>query len=379
MLTRIFRLTSLILSLFLLSFASLQPSFAQSPTPLNDTTELEAEITDSQAMLNNGPHIFAGNKLTLDQTYSGNVYAAGGEVIVTGDIMGDLIVAGGSVTVDGPISGDIYAAGGTVVITSSVGGTVTAAGGEVRLTETAEVEHAALIAAGTFRQTGTVLGNLQVKAEHVILAGVVGQSATVDTDELTVSEAALFGENLQAEVDDTINVSENAQVAGEKSVNLSEKKETQKPSALRWSIGWVVNFLGRVIVMAIALLLFGASVKQASLNLEKHWPNAFMKGALFVVAVPILVILLMLTILGMPAAILMAFAYFLLLMIAWVVPGFWIGRVMSPKGSLYLQGFLGALVVSVVSSLPMIGWIFRVLLAVLGSGAFVRLFWKSDK
>ena len=62
------------------------------------------------------------------ETLSGNVYSAGGEVVVSGDLAGDLVCAAGDVFLTGRISDDVVVAGGDLHLTGEVGGDVSRGG-----------------------------------------------------------------------------------------------------------------------------------------------------------------------------------------------------------------------------------------------------------
>jgi len=54
------------------------------------------------------------------EVIDGDLYVAGGTIIIDGTINGDLIAAGGTITVNGMVDGSIMAAGGTVNINGEV-------------------------------------------------------------------------------------------------------------------------------------------------------------------------------------------------------------------------------------------------------------------
>ncbi len=341
-----------------------------------------AVAVDDLELLNDGPHFFADKTVTLDQDYTGSVYAFGGEVRLTGLVDGDLIVAGGSVTIDGSVLGDVYAAGGTVVVNGDIGGNLTVGGGEVQLTSSGEVAGAVIAGSGNYRQEGNVLGDLKLGAKTALLAGMVGQTATLQAEKLTVADQAVIGEDLKAQIGKESMVSDQAQITGERSVEIRPDKLTKtqpgKMAKVSWSGKWLFSLVGRVIVMLLAVALFGETLKKAGTVFDRRWPDALWKGAAFLVLIPFGILTLMLTIIGLPAALLIGMVYGLVLLTAWVVPGYWLGRLLVPKVSPYAQGTVGALILSIVVHLPILGMIASLLLAVLGTGALIDL-WRRGK
>lgn len=358
---------TLALILLLLGF-SVSTVRAQSPSPTVLPVELDS--------LDDGPHFFGGRTLTLDQAYTGTVYAGGGEVKFTGTVDGDLVIFGASVVIDGSVLGDVYTAGGTVIVNGDIGGTLTAAAGELRIAKEGEVSGAVVGGARTYRQEGNVLGDVQFGAKDIVLSGMIGQNARFETDKLVIADLAIIGENLSAEVRRTASVSDQAEIGGEKSVTLQPQTNRQKKTtSLSWSANWLFSLIGRLVVVLIALALFGETIQKAGAVFNRRWPDALWKGAAFVVLVPLAILTLMLTVVGLPAAMLVGLFYILVLLTAWVVPAFWLGRLLVPKVSPYAQGAVGAVIATLVVSVPMLGWVVWLGLSVLGTGALLDL-WR---
>lgn len=373
MLQRFFR--GLTLASFLFLGIGVTAVFAQSPVPVAELT-----IADEELTINDGPHFFADQQVILDDTYLGSVYAAGGEVRLTGTVDGDLVVMGGSVVVEGTVVDDIYAAGATVIINGDVGGNVTVAGGEVRIDPNGEVVGNVIAAAKAYSHQGSVLGDIMVGGKNVKLSGMIGQSAKIEADKLEVGDTATIGENLQAEVRRESNISDSAQIVGERNVSVQQQTaQEKKASPVSWSAKWLFGMVGRILVMAIGLALFGGVIKKAASVFDRRWPDALWKGAAFAVVVPFLILTLMLTIIGFPAAMLVGIVYVFIMFTAWVMPAYWLGRLLVPKVSQYAQGIVGAVIVSLVTFIPVFGWVVRLLLAVLGTGALIDLWRRGNK
>lgn len=78
--------------------------------------------------------IFAGTVI-IQGDVDGDVQAFAGTVQVQGTVSGDLQAAAGTVLVDGSVSGDVEVAGGTLAIDGSVGGDVRSGAGTTQLGE----------------------------------------------------------------------------------------------------------------------------------------------------------------------------------------------------------------------------------------------------
>lgn len=156
----------------------------------------------------------AGEEVVVpaDETVAGNLYVSGGTVRVDGDVDGDLVAAGGRVHVTGTVEGNALIAGGEVTVDGDVGGSTRVAGGDVmvtgettedlagtagrlRIAQTADVGATVLFAAGQVRLDGTVAGDvLGVTGDYAQtgeVAGTTDVTVAAPEEEPTVAERAL--------------------------------------------------------------------------------------------------------------------------------------------------------------------------------------------
>jgi cytoskeletal protein CcmA (bactofilin family) len=108
-------------------------------------------------------YVFAGTA-TIDGSVDGDLLAFGGQVHVNGDISGDLIVAGGNVDVAGSVTGDVRAAGGQMNVTGSVTEDLVMTGGQVTLASSGTVGGDLIVSGGNVSVAGTVTGAIEASA-----------------------------------------------------------------------------------------------------------------------------------------------------------------------------------------------------------------------
>ena len=155
----------------------------------------------------------SGERVVLgrDDTVTEDLYLAGGEVTVLGDIDGDLVVAGGQVQVEGRVTGDVLAVGGQVTLSGPVGGSIRAAGGDVTVKST--VAHDAVLVGGQLSvPAGAVVGrDLMVAGGRVDASGAVGRDVHGRAGEFTVGGPVSGDVFAQSE---TLRLAQNARVGG---------------------------------------------------------------------------------------------------------------------------------------------------------------------
>ena len=133
---------------------------------------------------------YSGNEVKITDPVADDVFVTGGMIEVDAPVR-SITAAGGSITINAPVSGDVIAAGGTIFINGDVGGKVVAVGGTIDLAgnvttnvvlqggtvtiqESATIGKDAMISAGSVQNAGTVLGKLTVQSQSVENTGHAG-------------------------------------------------------------------------------------------------------------------------------------------------------------------------------------------------------------
>lgn len=123
----------------------------------------------------------------------------GGTVVIeSGETVNDVTATGGEIVVRGTVDGDLRAYGGDVHIAEGgeVTGIVRAYGGDVRID--GAVQGNALVYAGTttLGETGTVDRSFGAVGSDVTIAGSVGADANVVASSITLTDSAVIGGSL---------------------------------------------------------------------------------------------------------------------------------------------------------------------------------------
>jgi hypothetical protein len=321
--------------------------------------------------------------ISAGETIDGDLYLFAGTATVDGTIDGDLTVLGGQVTLNGTVAGDLLAAGGTVIIGGSVQGDVRTSGGQVNLR--GETGEDVLAAAGqlTLDAGGTVGGDLIVTGGQVDVAGSVAGSVegaagaysrtgSVGGTEHVVVEEATEEEDAAGEaandVFDALRHFVVLLILGAlilwlvpRFLGSSEATLRSRPGAsLLWGvitvIGYVVFVIAALLLMILLAIAFGLLQVAALVVIE------FVTGLLTISIVTFLLVL--------------AAAYF-----ADLVVGLALGRLFA-SGSLTSRwqelGLLaaGAAVVVILTSLPAIGFLAKLVVICLGIGAMALAAWR---
>lgn len=264
------------------------------------------------------------------------VFVAGAAPVVREPVAGDLFVAGGAVAIEAAVAGDVTAGGGALRLDAAVGGSLQAAagridvrgaidrdarlaGGQIELGPQSVVGDDLWIAGGQLRLLGAVNGDVHAAGGHVLIDGPIGGDVAVGSGELALGPNARIAGALRHR-GGVVRRDPAAQVGGGVrswpgwGERASAVRTTAPPDPL---VGW-----GWALALALlaALLLALAPGFQARVGrtLLRQPVASVMLGFAWLVAAPLVLLALMVTVIGIPLTLLGVLLYLLLLPLAYV-------------------------------------------------------------
>jgi cytoskeletal protein CcmA (bactofilin family) len=270
-----------------------------------------------------GDRFIAGGTVRHDTPVDGDLIGVGGDVELNAAVKGDVVVMGGDVRLRAPVGSDVYAAGGTVTIESSVGGNARIAGGNAEVTGTGSVTGNLSIAGGDVMILGPVKGNVHAAGGNVLIDSEIGGDVSTGAGTLELGPNARITGKLKYTGPDDIRRHPDAQVSGgivKKEVRTREtRRHVETVTHDRsFSLGgwlWTLGLIGLAALLAAA---FPAATKRLGGELRENTGLVFLLGFCALVGLPIFAILLMVTIIGLPLALIVVLLYFLLLLLGYV-------------------------------------------------------------
>lgn len=316
-----------------------------------------------------------GETVAVNGHFYNDVVIAANNVTIDGIVDGDILTAGTNVTIKAEVKGDVRAAGGNVIIEGLVHKNTTLAGGQVEISENAALSKDLVVFGGTVQILGPVYGNVKVYSGQVTLNNTISGNADLDESEITFGEQAQVMGDLSyvAAADMALDVSD--QVEGQ--IKRTEPTATPASSTKEDKSGWdkygTSGFWMWNLLKMLGLLLVGLIVsslcKQTTNNVVKNMYASPFRGLLIGLLVfiftPIVAIIAMFTVIGLPLGMISLACYFVLLYVSMVFVGAAIGKKIMPSAaSLVGPTFIGLIIVYCVKMIPYIG-LFIVFLAVL--------------
>lgn len=336
-----------------------------------------------------GPAVTVGPEETIDD----DLVATGTEITVAGHITGDLYAFGRSLTVadTAQIDGDIIAAAQTVVVDGTIGGSVRAAGQFVRLERHTRIAGSAVAAGQDASIDGAIGRGLAAAAQSLQVGGTVGKDVRATAERLTISPTAKIAGDLRYSSGQETTIPSG--VVGGQVRYQAPAERPARPRADLSVLGWVMRGLWLIgnAVVGLLLIHFFPRLREAGRVAMVDRPGVtFVTGLVALVAIPVLAIVLLLTFVGMPLALVTAFGYAGFLYIGWLLLAYVVGVVAIAAYRRTQQGpaaaaeavaaptvapewlfLLGLAALFVVGLIPFLGGLIGLLGASMGLGALL--------
>jgi cytoskeletal protein CcmA (bactofilin family) len=349
-----------------------------------------AEPQVGQTVVQSGPAVASdlyafGGGVDIHADVQGDLVAAGSRVVTAGRVQGNLIVAAGSVVIGGTVVRNVRGAGGAVTISGHVGGNLNAGGGTVVLTPEALIDGRARLVGGEVHVAGTVANKLYAAGAVIVLAGEFQDDVELVAQEIEVLPTTRIKGGLTYWSPRDARIDGKAKIQGGVTHNLPELPRALTRTGTALVTVSRLLFMAALIVTGVALyLLFPVFTVLASHTIGSDPVKSLGIGLLLVAAMPVIAILTMLTILGIPLGLILFVLYFAALLVGFLITAFFLsdvgarafirpGRRSRAVRVVWLILALGVL--ALVNQVPVLGGVLMAAVLV-GSGAMSLYVWR---
>ncbi len=280
--------------------------------------------------IHEGNYIRVGQSIDVSGTVTKDVMVVGRAITVTGSVGGDVLAVGQTVTIKGHVAGNVRVVGAQVIIEGTVGKNVTLVAQSSTLTKGSRVGWDAFVRGSVAQFHGIVDGSVQVGAETITLAGTItGAFQGSANKQLLIAPTARIGKALTYQSPKPIDVPNGAQVPSPQYQPLQRNQEHKsRQGSLFWSL---VSLFGAWIVGLVLLTLFPEWFKKCS-TIVRDQPRQVMGwGVVGLLLTPALSIILAITLIGIPLAILLMILYSALLYSSKIIVGYLLGIAVARK------------------------------------------------
>jgi cytoskeletal protein CcmA (bactofilin family) len=283
-----------------------------------------------------GGFAVAGADLELKGRTKGGIRAFGANVMHSGEVEGEMMVFGANVTLSGKYHGKVKAFAANLTLSGTFDGNVIAGAAKITVAPSA-----------------------------VIQADLIYSAASLDRQE---------GSRIRGKV-----------VRREFKERKEWAEKAKKALFCLWVTYWVLSIPALLIVGVLIHYFFPKTTQSVLAVLPQNpWKNIGV-GLVFVVVVPVGVVIALLTLVGIPAAIIAALLYGILLYTSRVFIAVWLGRKIlgyfkkSLATAFFWPFLLGTLITTFLLAIPILGCFFWLFFVFIGIGAIWMVIWRAVK
>lgn len=354
----------LILGVFIATLISanfVAPASALSSAGTFGTFSLEGSEDDNQAILQAGKNtlLFGNNLNEKVQAEKGLLFAFANQATLQGKSEYSFI-AGNAIIYNGETEKDLFIAGNVIRIadTAKIGRDVFVAGNNIDLDKV------------------DLAGNFSVTGNKVII-----RNAKISGDvNLAVDRAVFEGEVV---VSGKLVINEDAEVTGASNLTYSEIEKYEivhrEVTATEILVAKIFSLAGLFITFVILVALFPGVKRRMShqLTATKFGKNLVIGLCAFAL-LPIICIFMLISFIAAPAGIILLVLYLIMLYLAQIFSGYWLGRIIFEKCfrreiNVFVEGFVGIVIIVGLGMLPGFSNFVWVLSTLLGMGLILQI------
>lgn len=332
--------------------------------PISLNPEDHDEILPVGEELKRGDVYVLEDNASIESYIDGNLYVLADNVDIASYVDGNVFLMGKNITIKGDITGSLFACGENINFLSGYAKDVYFYSENIFMTENASIEREAKMFAETITISGLINGDTYTSAKKVI----VTDNAIID------GKLTYYGELSKASEDQ---------------IGSIEKKEIKLPEISTKSK--VISKVERILIKTTtALIITGLIVVATNKKMEGNITlsgtlKGVFAGAGWIVLIPIIVIFLMLSIVGLPAALILLILYVLMYFVAIPAVALQISAYIlniKNKDSKLLLWLLAVVIycaLAIVRLIPILGAILTILLGTYGFNLILKTIFSKKK
>ena len=335
-----------------------------------------------------------GSTIDISGTINGDVFAAGQTITISGNIKGDVFLAGGQIVIDGNVEGDVRALGTVIDLRGSVGKNVLATGNNMVISSDANVGRHVTFVGNILKIDGPMGGNLEAGVNNLTINNTIGGSVDVelsagDDSSFKIMQNATIAKNLNYKATQKADISSGAKISGKTNYSINKAhKKTEGGVVRKWNrnigrmvgIGGILKFVSLFLVGMLIILLLPKLVNDFDHIMRKDFWKNFSYGLLWFFISPVACLFLMITVVGIPLALIGIALYIIFLYLAKIFAAIVIGKIVIDyfkwnKVHKLVSFLIGLLLICVVGLIPFFGWmiVWVVCMWAFGSGVKMKV------
>lgn len=319
-----------------------------------------------------GSLFIAGSTIDIAGTVDGDVFCAGQNITVSGTVRGDVICAGQNVDIEGVIEGDVRVAAQVVNVSAQVAGSATLAAQTAQLKKDSALQRDVVIGAENATLDGTIGRDVTLGADVASVGGTIGRDFDGDVVSLKLGRGADIGGNVSYVSDKNAERASGATIGGKLSRTTPEQAGREQSSG--FGVAGAIYIIISLLLVSLAIVLLAPrTVHVISQQGTARLGVSALAGFATLVLLPVLAIILMISIIGLPLGLVVLLAWVVLMVISGPLAGYLLGRTILRNTSNNRVAYMaaGSLILLTLYIVPILGFVTLLVAVFVGSGMVV--------
>jgi hypothetical protein len=316
----------------------------------------------------------SGNFVRVEGVINGDLLAFGESVEVRGTVKGDLVSFAKRTVVSGTVEGNIYDVSNSLDLDGQLGHSLYGLMQSLRVNDRGRVGQGVVVGAGDVSLEGEVKRSVTVYAGNADVSGSIGRELTMAGDSLTLTNTARIGGNLSARVHalKNVHIADGATIGGTRDVQMRVRESRfTRPRFYFYRVVWLASAM---LVGWVVLVMFPGFFQASTQAVGAGW-RSFGLGIAVLAGVPLVMILIAITVVGLPASLMLLALYLAAIYLSQIWVGAFLGQILlkpsvATKSDWLLGLLLGLLILTIVRFIPYLGTLVHFGVVCLGLGAF---------
>lgn len=268
----------------------------------------------------------AGNRVEITSPMPGDVVVAGRQVEINAPVTGDILAAGWHVTLAAPAADDVRIAAGEIVVNAPVSGDLTVTGGDVTIGRETRVTGRSWIAGQTLHIDGVLERDAHIAGATVEIAGEIRQPLEVVAEKLDILPTARILAPLTYKGSNAMKIAEGAVVNGPVTYDRIPEREARQARAFPAVSTFL--FVAHLFLTGLLVVMFLPRFETSTVaTLRTHPWKSLLAGLVLLVTTPIAAVLLVVSVLGLPAGLALGAVFAMALFAGVLATAFFVGDV----------------------------------------------------
>ncbi|MBI4652645.1 polymer-forming cytoskeletal protein [Candidatus Kuenenbacteria bacterium] len=322
-----------------------------------------------------------GEIIEINGLIKGDLFVVGQIITINGNVEGDIIGLGQQITINGKVNGNVRILGQTIKFNNQVDKNINVFGESIFFSEKSKVEKNLLILGENIEINGKVNGNIYGNGEKISLNNEINKIINLNVTSLVLQSNAIINGDLYYRAPQKAKIQSGAQISGKTFYKIPSFEKKEKKYTITFFFWKLVHLFGFLIIGLIFTSLFRKKTLEIIDQIKKTpWKNIGF-GIIYFFITPIILLLLIALLIGMPLAFIGGCLYFILLYLSQLFVGMTIGikidkKIRKPKEgveqNLIWPMSLGMIILIILFSVPYLGFFFKLIIIWIGLGGTIE-------